>query len=194
MTTVTFLYQNAEVIILCILLSLTTYSCAYLYRLSYKSQFSIPIIESEQIKWFHRYKLKSKEIPVYLLIKNRINRLQKYRITNKNNSIGHDDHNQINQNKTNSFSDKYRDLPFVSIVVPARNEKKYIERCIMSLLGQTYPEFEIIVIDDNSTDATSKILKNILDSTKNKIVSSQDVTPNSMSNTNRLKIDHNFKG
>ena len=79
-------------------------------------------------------------------------------------------------------------MPFVSIVVPARNEEKYIERCVMSLFDQDYPEFEIIVIDDNSTDATSKILRNILDSDKNKIVASQDIRHNSMSNTDRLQI------
>ena len=86
-------------------------------------------------------------------------------------------HKQINKNKTNPFSDKYSDLPFVSIVVPARNEEKYIERCIISLLDQDYPGFEIIVIDDNSTDATSKILKNILDNTQNKVVASRDIRP-----------------
>ena len=56
------------------------------------------------------------------------------------------------------------------MVIPARNEEKYIERCILSLLDQDYPEFEIIVIDDNSTDATPKILKNIIDSNNNKTV------------------------
>src|SRR4029078_2233404 len=117
--------------------------------------------------------LKSNHIHAYMNIKNSINRYQKFRITNKNNN-GYSDQKQINKNKKNSFSEKYGDLPFVSIVIPARNEKKYIERCILSLLDQNYPEYEIIVIDDNSTDATSKILKNILDSNKNKIVSSQD--------------------
>ena len=49
--------------------------------------------------------------------------------------------------------------PFVSVVVPARNEQGNIEKCILSLLAQNYPNFEVIVIDDNSTDDTLKIMK-----------------------------------
>ena len=167
----TFLYQNAEVIILSILLSLTIYFCTYLYQLSLKAQFAIPIIRSEQGKWFYRYKLRSKQLWAYKMIKNSTSRFQRYRITNKNNLNSYNQFKQINKNKSNLFSDKSKDLPFVSIIVPARNEEKHIERCILSLLDQEYPRFEIIVIDDNSTDATSKILKNILDNTKKKIIS-----------------------
>jgi chlorobactene glucosyltransferase len=52
-------------------------------------------------------------------------------------------------------------LPFVSIIVPARNEQDNIERCILSLLHQDYPNFEVIVVDDNSTDNTLKIIQEI---------------------------------
>ena len=52
-------------------------------------------------------------------------------------------------------------FPFVSIIVPARNEQDNIERCILSLLGQNYPNFEVIAIDDNSTDSTIDIIQNI---------------------------------
>ncbi len=85
--------------------------------------------------------------------------------------------------------DNYNDLPLVSIVVPARNEQNRIERCILSLLDQDYSKFEIIVIDDNSTDATSKILKNIIESNKNKIASSATgVSIPSNMTTDRLRI------
>lgn len=53
--------------------------------------------------------------------------------------------------------------PFVSIVVPARNEEENIERCIISLLNQDYPNFEVIFVDDNSTDKTLKIVQGIKD-------------------------------
>ncbi len=53
------------------------------------------------------------------------------------------------------------DLPFVSIVVPARNEERSIERCVRSLLAQNLPLFEVIVVDDRSTDATRAILARI---------------------------------
>jgi hypothetical protein len=171
-TVATFQYPTAEVIILSILLSLTIYCSVYLYRLSLRSQFTIPIIRSEQGKWFYRYNLKSKQLRAYKIIKNNTSRFQRYRITNKNNLSSYNQIKQIDKNESNLFSDKSKDLPFVSIIVPARNEEKRIERCILSLLDQDYPRFEIIVIDDNSTDSTSKILKNILDNAKKKIVSS----------------------
>jgi chlorobactene glucosyltransferase len=50
-------------------------------------------------------------------------------------------------------------LPFVSIIIPARNEQDTIERCILSLLNQDYPNFELIIADDNSTDNTLKIVQ-----------------------------------
>lgn len=48
--------------------------------------------------------------------------------------------------------------PPVSIVVPARNEERSIERCARSLLAQSIPDFELIVVDDRSTDGTRAIL------------------------------------
>lgn len=45
----------------------------------------------------------------------------------------------------------------VSIIVPVYNVEKYLERCIQSLVNQTYSELEIILVDDGSTDLSSKI-------------------------------------
>lgn len=58
-------------------------------------------------------------------------------------------------------------LPFISIIVPARDEEKSIERCLSSLLDQDYPSFEIIAIDDNSTDNTLQIMKRIKENNTN---------------------------
>jgi chlorobactene glucosyltransferase len=49
--------------------------------------------------------------------------------------------------------------PKVSVILPARNERCYIARCLDSLLGQDYPNFEIIAINDSSTDGTGEIMK-----------------------------------
>jgi chlorobactene glucosyltransferase len=51
--------------------------------------------------------------------------------------------------------------PRVSVIVPARNEARNIRRCVASLLGQAYPDFEVIVVDDGSTDATPQILSEL---------------------------------
>lgn len=55
------------------------------------------------------------------------------------------------------------ELPFVSIIIPARNEEHNIKRCVTSLLNQTYPEkkYRVIVVDDNSSDNTASVVRRI---------------------------------
>jgi chlorobactene glucosyltransferase len=48
--------------------------------------------------------------------------------------------------------------PFVSVIVPARNEERSIARCVGSLVAQGYEGFEVIVVDDGSTDRTAQIV------------------------------------
>lgn len=48
--------------------------------------------------------------------------------------------------------------PKVSLLVPARNEEKNIEHCLQGLLGQDYPDYEIIVYDDQSGDRTAELI------------------------------------
>ncbi len=51
-------------------------------------------------------------------------------------------------------SDRSSPQNFVSVLIPARNEEKNIEKCINGLLKQDYSHIEIIVLDDHSTDNT----------------------------------------
>jgi glycosyltransferase involved in cell wall biosynthesis len=50
-------------------------------------------------------------------------------------------------------------MPKVSVVIPAYNAAKFISAAIDSVLSQSYRDFEVIVIDDGSTDETAKILR-----------------------------------
>ena len=57
------------------------------------------------------------------------------------------------------FEKKEHANPKVSIILPARNEEKFIEKCLNSLLNQDYDNYEIITINDSSTDSTGNIIK-----------------------------------
>lgn len=50
----------------------------------------------------------------------------------------------------------------VSIIVPAYNLANYIEKCILSVLGQSYSNFELVIIDDGSTDKTWEVIQKFI--------------------------------
>jgi chlorobactene glucosyltransferase len=50
-------------------------------------------------------------------------------------------------------------VPLVSVLIPARNEKANIESCLRSLQEQDYPNLEILVLDDNSSDNTASLVE-----------------------------------
>lgn len=53
--------------------------------------------------------------------------------------------------------------PFFSIIIPLYNKEKYIKATIDSVLSQTFQDFEIIIINDGSTDNSQTIIKSIID-------------------------------
>ncbi|HEX6159906.1 MAG TPA: glycosyltransferase [Thermoanaerobaculia bacterium] len=69
-----------------------------------------------------------------------------------------------------------RRTPFVSLIVPARDEERTIERAVRAFLGQTYRQLEVIVVNDRSTDHTGQILASI-DDPRLVVITGEDPSP-----------------
>lgn len=60
--------------------------------------------------------------------------------------------------------------PYFSIITPVYNSQKYLRKCIESVLEQTYSSWELILIDDGSTDASGKICDSFCNDTRIKVI------------------------
>ncbi len=67
--------------------------------------------------------------------------------------------NHIHIEKVSPVSGPLDAFPKVSVCVPARNEARDLGACLESLLKQDYPDFEVIVVDDQSTDGTAEVIR-----------------------------------
>ena len=57
----------------------------------------------------------------------------------------------------------------VSIIVPFYNAEKFLDKCINSVLKQTYDNYELILVNDGSTDGSQKICEKYCNTSENKI-------------------------
>ena len=55
-----------------------------------------------------------------------------------------------------------RKIPAVSIIIPMYNAEKYIGECLDSILNQTFTDYEVIAVDDCSTDKTCEVVESYL--------------------------------
>lgn len=69
---------------------------------------------------------------------------------------------------------KYEENAIFSIIIPAYNAQDYIENCIKSILEQNFQNYEIIIIDDGSTDDTLKIIASYAQACDNIIFSHKE--------------------
>ena len=49
--------------------------------------------------------------------------------------------------------------PFISVIIPVYNCERYLERCLDSVFSQDYSNYEVICIDDGSSDGSAEIIK-----------------------------------
>ena len=56
-----------------------------------------------------------------------------------------------------------KDTPIVSVIMPAYNAERYIEEAIRSVQAQTMEKWELVVVDDRSTDGTAGLIRNLAD-------------------------------
>ena len=78
--------------------------------------------------------------------------------------------------------------PLVSVVVPVYNEEKYLRECLDSVLSQTYQSFEVLCVDDGSTDSSPEILSEYAAKDKRVTVMRQENSGLSASRNNALKV------
>lgn len=74
-------------------------------------------------------------------------------------------------------------MPLVSVVIPCYNYGRFLDRAVTSVLNQTYDDFEVIIVDDCSTDNTPDIARTFTDNRVHYIRQSQNVGQSENRNT-----------
>lgn len=81
---------------------------------------------------------------------------------------------------------------FYSIIIPVYNVEKYLNRCVDSVLNQSFTDYEIILVDDGSTDSSGSICKEYLIDTRIKLVTKENGGLSSARNAGLLNASGQF--
>ena len=77
-------------------------------------------------------------------------------------------------------------FPSVSVLVPARNEELNLRSCLTALLSQAYPNYEVIIVDDQSTDGTPQIIREFARDPRVRAVAAPPLPPGWIGKTHAL--------
>ena len=81
----------------------------------------------------------------------------------------------------------------ISIIIPAYNVEKYLRNCMDSVINQSYPEIEAIVVDDGSTDKTGLIADEYAKNDKRvKVVHKNNEGPSSARNIGMMRASGEY--
>ncbi|SHM61163.1 glycosyltransferase family 2 protein [Flavobacterium saccharophilum] len=81
--------------------------------------------------------------------------------------------------------------PKVSVVIPCYNDKNYIKETIQSIVRQTYQNFEIIIVDDGSDNATKQILQTLIND-RTKVITQTNRGPSAARNKGFNEADGDY--
>ncbi len=80
------------------------------------------------------------------------------------------------------------DCPEISLIIPVYNVERYLSNCLNSVLSQTFADFEVICVNDGSTDSSGDILKNYQSKDKRVFVLSQNNQGLSVARNNGIEL------
>ena len=86
--------------------------------------------------------------------------------------------------------DKENEKPLISIIVPIYNAEIYLDKCIKSILNQSYDNFELILVNDGSADNSANIVKKYMENDKRIIYLNQKQSGVSAARNNGINNAH----
>ena len=81
-------------------------------------------------------------------------------------------------------------MPKISVIIPVYNTEKYVRKCLESVKNQTFKDIEIIVVNDGSTDNSSKIIEEFIEENKELNIRHLQKLNGGLSDARNFGIEH----